>query len=140
MRGILFKPIRIPGLQHSKPGKPRKPLSLRSAIILAGLSAALAFLLLAGIYITSHVVTFIWTITTKPTPKSVEELPLWTIPVCMLSPVLVFVAFAWRFRLAERLARFIRGGEAQCLTSALQARARSRSNLRFNIAAAPCLS
>lgn len=108
MRGILFKPIHIPGLRQSKP---RKPLSLRSTIIVMGLSAAVVFFLLGGIYVTTYAVTFIWTITTEPTPKSIEELPLWTIPFCMLSPVLVFFAIAWRFRLVERLARFIREKE-----------------------------
>jgi hypothetical protein len=108
MRGILFKPIHIPGLRHSKP---RKPLSLRSTIILTTLSAGSVFLLLGGIYVTTYAVTFIWTISADPTPKSVEELPLWTIPVCMLSPVFLFVAVAWRFRLVERLARFVREKE-----------------------------
>lgn len=105
MRGILFKPIHVPGFRRSEPCELR---SLRFTIILMALSVASLSALLGGIYVTTYTVTFIWTVTTEPIPKSVEELPLWTIPVCVLSPVLVFVAIAWRFRLMERFARFIR--------------------------------
>ncbi|MGP8198276.1 MAG: hypothetical protein ACLQU4_02095 [Limisphaerales bacterium] len=72
------------------------------------MSATVSLILLAGVYTTSFLVTLIWTIATKTKLKSVEELPLWTIPVCILSPVLLFIAVVWRFRLIERLARFIR--------------------------------
>lgn len=105
MRGFMFKPIPIPGFHHSKPHKRR---SLRFKLIALLFAVALIFAVLAGVYVTTYVVTFIWMVTTEPRPKTVEDLPLWTIPICMLSPILVILGIAWRFRLGERFALFLR--------------------------------
>ena len=101
MRAVLFKPRHIPGI------RPRKPRSARATVIMTLVTTTVSLTLIAGVYLTTRLVKWIWITTAQPTPNGANELPLWTVPVCMLLPVLLFLAVVWRFRLIERFERLV---------------------------------
>ncbi|MEI7941250.1 MAG: hypothetical protein WCK27_31630 [Verrucomicrobiota bacterium] len=107
MRNFLFKPRWIPGLP---PPKPPTRLSAKAYGIMFVAVLIIALLWIAGLRLTSIVLTYLSTGRAKRLP--LEELPLWHAPVCILFVFGVMGAAAWRFKLIERFVQFIRDHKA----------------------------
>jgi energy-coupling factor transporter transmembrane protein EcfT len=104
MRDFLFKPRHIPGLSRRKP---RTRLSTVRKLILMAITVFVLLLWLGGLRLSSIAITYIRTGTAKH--LSLEELPIWQPPVCIVFMFLVMAAIVWRFRLNNRFIQFVRG-------------------------------
>jgi hypothetical protein len=97
IRTFLFKPRRLPGFP---PPKPRRKLSWEQNFILWAPAAVLPFIYLGAVRLADCTVTFI--LTDHFRHLSLEQLPRWQPPVCILVPVISFIPIARHFRLIER--------------------------------------
>jgi hypothetical protein len=106
MRHFLTKPRRLPGLTQPRT---RTRLSIGRTLVLASLVLVASLLWVAGLRFTSILLTYVTT--GAAVRHSLDELPIWHAPACIVFMYLAAATIIWRFKLHHRLLHFIRAGE-----------------------------